>query len=140
MKRIATILLFSGCVSAFGQLPPLPPGYVFIPPTVPELAITVADEPGVVVQPESASLPLTVGRSNRWYTATGCAVTMTGAAWRPVLRLEITVPSNTVAEIEYSTNSTTWTKTNIRLVSYGEPIRWHIPQPVGTRFYRLRLT
>jgi hypothetical protein len=125
----------------FGQSPPLPPGYVapaYVVPLPPPFAIAVTMETNVVMQPESASLPLTVGRSNTWYTAEGCQITMSGAAWRPVLRLEINITSNSVAEIECSQDLTAWTTTNIRIISYGEPVRYYITQPVGTRFYRVR--
>jgi len=56
----------------------------------------------------------------------------------PVLAVEILSQSGHTNEIEWTSDLVNWTPSNVRWISDGSPVRYYIPQPVGSRLYRVR--
>jgi hypothetical protein len=57
---------------------------------------------------------------------------------QPVLAVQILSQPGHTNEIEWSSDLVTWTRSNVRWISDGTPIRYYVPVPVGERHYRVR--
>jgi len=103
--------------------------------------VTETNSPLTLSPLGSASVPLIVDLRNGtiFVPAGGCQFDVSVVCSNePVLAVEIAAQKGHTNEVEWSTDLTSWTPSNVRWISDGQLVRYYVSQPLAGAIYRVK--